>query len=481
MNSRLSRAVATSAAVAISVFAGTQFDVRDAHPADAAQLSFGGNGSAGGNAADRAHRDLLDHGPHAKLLTAAHRGQWRDAPENSLPGMRAAFDKGAEMVELDVQLTKDGVPVVMHDTSVNRTTNGTGDVSSFTLAELKQLRLRQGLGGAQAAVTNEPVPTLAEAMNVAKDRGLVNLDKAWPYREQTWQVLVDTHTIDIGLFKSDASVPEVQAFRTAHPSALYMHILTNANMTSVDQFGADQPVGYEVQFGSQYDPVARKPFLDRVSARSRIFVNAMWYGLADHFTDEASLVDPRRGWEALVTSFDASIIQTDDVEKFERWQHTGVGDPIPDDAIRIQAEDFLPGEGVGYHDAEAQNQGGLAMRPGEGVDIQDADGNVRVSWMRGGEWLTYAVDVPKTRTYTVAARASSPYSPAGTYTLSFDGGAESQRVPVLNTTDHNKEVLQPSGVTQRLTAGRHIVKVSLPADAFQNWNLDYLQLTPVGH
>ena len=160
----------------------------------------------------------------------------------------------------------------------------------------------------------------------------------------------------------------------------------------------------------------------------------------------------------MVTSFDATIIQTDDVEKFERWLRTGVADPVPDSGVRIQGEDFLPGEGVGYHDADVQNQGGLGMRPGEGVDVADADGNVRVGWMRGGEWLTYEVVVPRTRTYAVAARVS-----------------------ILNTTDHNKEELQPSGVSQRLTAGRHIIRVSLPADAFQNWNLDYLQLTPVGH
>ncbi len=49
-------------------------------------------------------------------------------------------------------------------------------------------------------------------------------------------------------------------------------------------------------------------------------------------------------------------------------------------------------------------------------------------------------------------------SPAGTYTLAFDTGAESKRVSILNTTDHNKEELQTSGVTQRLTACRHSIR-----------------------
>jgi hypothetical protein len=168
-----------------------------------------------------------------------------------------------------------------------------------------------------------------------------------------------------------------------------------------------------------------------------------------------------------------------------RWGHPrGLLDnssPLPASCVPGQGEDFLPGEGVGYHDSDVQNQGGLGVRPGEGVDVADADGNVRVGWMRGGEWLTYEVVVPRTRTYAVAARVSPPYSPAGTYTLSFDHGAESKRVPILNTTDHNKEELQPSRVTQRLTAGRHTIRLNLPADAFQNWNLDYIQLTAVAH
>jgi len=445
-------------------------------------LAFGGQGHGGRTAAERAYRDLLDHGDDAKILTAAHRGQWRDAPENSLPAITAAFDDGAEVVELDVRLTSDGVPVLMHDETVDRTTDGTGKVSSFTLAQIRELRLKEHLGGAQTALTDERIPTLAEAMTVAADRGLVNLDKGWPAREEIWDVLVDTGTVRNGLFKSDAPVAEVQAFREAHPGALYMHMISDDNLAAFDEFGDDQPVGYEVVFGTEQDAVARAPFLARLAGESRVWINSMWDGLADHLTDEASLIDPSRGWESLVTTFHASMIQTDDVEKLERWLRTGEADPVPRGSVRVQAEDYAPGgEGVAYHDADGGNRGGLDMRPGDDVDISDADGNVRVSWMRGGEWLTYEVDVPRTGRYELSARVSSPYTPAGAYTASFDGGAESERVAVLTTTSHNKQELQPSGVVQRLTRGTHTVRVSLPEDAYQNWNLDYLQLDPVTH
>lgn len=485
---RLRRTATSALAVALTAAAavGGTTAATSPHRADAAPtttdtaVAFGGTGHGGKTDAERAYRDLLDHGDDAKILTAAHRGQWRDAPENSLPAIEAAFDDGAEIVELDVRLTSDGIPVLMHDETVDRTTDGSGEVSSFTLAEIRELRLKEHLGGEQTALTDERIPTLAEAMEVASDRGLVNLDKGWPAREEIWDILVDTGTVRNGLFKSDASVDEVQAFREAHPDALYLHMISDDNLASFDEFGDDQPVGYEVVFGTEQDAVARAPFLERLAGESRVWANSMWDGLADHLTDEASLIDPSRGWERLVTTFRASMIQTDDVAAVEHWIRTGEGDTVPRGSVRVQAEDFAPGgEGVAYHDVDAENRGGLDMRPGEGVDISDADGNVRVSWMRGGEWLTYEVDVPRTGRYELSARVSSPYTPAGTYTVSFDGGPQSERVDVLSTTDHNKQELQASGVVQRLTEGRHTVRVNLPDDTFQNWNLDYLQLDRV--
>ncbi|MFI8526226.1 glycerophosphodiester phosphodiesterase family protein [Promicromonospora sukumoe] len=494
MNSRIrtrAGAVVTTAALVLSgaaaSVAGTPAGAPsvDAGPADAASSSamhagHGGPGHGGRTPAERAYRDLLDHGPDAKILTAAHRAQWRSAPENSEPAILAAFKDGAEIVELDVQLTADGVPVLMHDTTVDRTTNGTGRVDSLTLEQIEGLRLREGLGGAQAALTDEGVPTLAEAMRLAKDRGLVNLDKGWPFREEIWAVLTETGTVRNGLFKSDAPVEQVQEFRAAHRGAVYMHMVTDANLADVEKFGDDQPVAYEVNFDSTADAVARRPFLDRVASGSRVWSNTMWNGLSERMTDEASLIDPLRGWQALVEGYNTTIFQTDDVEKLESWLRTGEGDPLPRGAVRVQAEDFLPGEGVGYHDLEPANRSNLQMRPGEGVDIQDLDGAVSLGWMRGGEWLTYSVEVPKTGTYEVAVRASSPYSPAGTYTVSFDDGAPSARVAVRNTTSHAKQVLQPSGVTQRLTKGTHTLRISLPEDAYQNWNLDRIELVPAG-
>lgn len=177
-------------------------------------------------------------------------------------------------------------------------------------------------------------------MEVARDRGLVNLDKGWAEREAVWDVLTRTGTVHNGLFKSDAPVAEVEEFLAAHPRALYMHKITDAGIGDVERFGDDRPVAYEVTFDSVQDAVARRPFLDALARHSRVWSNTMGNGLSDHMTDEASLTDPLRGWEALARGFRTTVFQTDDAEKVESWLRSGEGDPVPRGAVRVQAEDF---------------------------------------------------------------------------------------------------------------------------------------------
>src|SRR4029079_8209302 len=96
----------------------------------------------------------------------------------------------------------DGARVRLHDDTVDGTTNGTGSVASKTLAQIKALRLKNGLGGAQAAVSTQPVATLKEALALIDNRALINLDKAWGYRDQILAELIETGTVETAVFKS---------------------------------------------------------------------------------------------------------------------------------------------------------------------------------------------------------------------------------------------------------------------------------------
>jgi glycerophosphoryl diester phosphodiesterase len=101
-------------------------------------------------------------------LFAAHRGGALLWPENSLLAFRMAAEQlGADFLELDVHLSKDGEVVVIHDSTLDRTTTGRGPVRSQTLTELRTLRLRDGTG----AVTEEILPTLDEVTALALRSG----------------------------------------------------------------------------------------------------------------------------------------------------------------------------------------------------------------------------------------------------------------------------------------------------------------------
>jgi glycerophosphoryl diester phosphodiesterase len=91
---------------------------------------------------------------------AAHRGGAALWPENSLLAFREALALGVDLLELDVHLSADGVPVVVHDASLERTTEGTGAVGERPAAELTRLRLR----GPDGAITGERLPTLDDVL-----------------------------------------------------------------------------------------------------------------------------------------------------------------------------------------------------------------------------------------------------------------------------------------------------------------------------
>lgn len=102
----------------------------------------------------------------------AHRGNSSERPENTLAAFASALDLGVTAIELDVQLTRDGHLIVLHDPTLDRTTNGTGPAADRTLAEIRALSAGYGdLFG--EAFASERVPTLAEVLGLARGRSRV--------------------------------------------------------------------------------------------------------------------------------------------------------------------------------------------------------------------------------------------------------------------------------------------------------------------
>jgi len=106
-------------------------------------------------------------------LILAHRGASGYAPENTMEAFRLALDMGADGFELDVHMTKDGQLVVIHDETVDRTTDGTGFVRDLTLSELKKLDASYGMDAYKGA----KIPTLSEVFDLIRGtKAIVNVE-----------------------------------------------------------------------------------------------------------------------------------------------------------------------------------------------------------------------------------------------------------------------------------------------------------------
>ncbi len=110
----------------------------------------------------------------ARPFVVSHAACGGHAPENTLAGIRKALDLGADGIEIDVHATADGVPVLLHDDTVERTTDGTGEINGLTLAEAR--RLDAGARQYEGRFAGERIPTLAEVLDLTKGRCLLAIE-----------------------------------------------------------------------------------------------------------------------------------------------------------------------------------------------------------------------------------------------------------------------------------------------------------------
>jgi len=149
----------------------------------------------------------LEDSKNDQIIVIAHRGIWHNAPENSLQAIQNSIEMGVDMVEIDIRVTKDGNLVLMHDQSINRTTNGKGNVKDWTLEQLKTLNLVDGFG----SVTEHKIPTLEEALLLSKDKILINLDKSYNYIDKCYEVMNKTGTLKQVVIKGEKTRSQVES------------------------------------------------------------------------------------------------------------------------------------------------------------------------------------------------------------------------------------------------------------------------------
>lgn len=124
--------------------------------------------------AQEAKRNLFSNLSFDKeFIVIAHRGASGYFPENTMSAFKAAIKMNADMIELDVLLTKDSIPIVFHDEKLNKKTNGKGYVKDFTFAELQKLDAGSWF---DEKFENEKIPSLREVLEYCKNKILVNVE-----------------------------------------------------------------------------------------------------------------------------------------------------------------------------------------------------------------------------------------------------------------------------------------------------------------
>lgn len=123
----------------------------------------------------------MDFLEHEGVLNIAHRGASRAAPPNTIAAFRAAVEAGADGIELDVHLSADGVPVVIHDSTVDATMDGRGRVADLTLGQLKQLDAGSSF---DPTFAGERIPELEEVLEMTGESTLINVElKSTSFRD----------------------------------------------------------------------------------------------------------------------------------------------------------------------------------------------------------------------------------------------------------------------------------------------------------
>ena len=144
------------------------------------------------------------HDPSSnKILIAAHRALHTKYPENSLIAFQHSIDSGVDIIETDIRTTKDGKLILLHDGTVDRTTDGKGELRDFTFDELQKLELDKE----SEDPNNHKVPLAEAALNLAHGKIMIDLDIKDVFVKHLVNLVHKTHTEEqVLFFDSDFAV-----------------------------------------------------------------------------------------------------------------------------------------------------------------------------------------------------------------------------------------------------------------------------------
>ena len=257
------------------------------------------------------------------VVVVCHRGDWRNYPENSLGAIESVIRMGADIVEIDLKLTKDSVLVLSHDRTCNRMTTGKGDISTMTYDSLATFNLKTAHN---VAIPGTRITTFQEALEACKDRIVINVDQGYQYYNLVVKLTDALDMTDQILIKGKKA-REVVAREMEGSRMMYMPIIDIQKPKGKDLFAqyedwyaqtGEKPLAYEVCFSELNEEV--EACCQKVIAQgSKLWINTLWASLCGGYEDDAAFEgDPDKVYGKIL-DLGTSIIQTDRPELLIGW------------------------------------------------------------------------------------------------------------------------------------------------------------------
>lgn len=256
---------------------------------------------------------LLQNPASKNIMVAAHRGDWRNAPENSIPALLNSIKMGVDIMELDLNRTKDGHLIVLHDRTLDRSTTGKGKPEEYTLEEIKKFRLRNGLG----RPTKNLIPTFKEMLEIARGKILIDVDKGYDYFPQVIKELKETGTLNqaiVNIISENPSYSEIVKQYGAFDDTFFIMPIVDLKKQNaqevIDSYTNRKNVIFQPVFDvDSYLLISIFPVLKN---NNGIWINSLWDSLNGGHSDETAVEGGKKdeswGW---ITKQGATIIQTD--------------------------------------------------------------------------------------------------------------------------------------------------------------------------
>ena len=268
--------------------------------------------------------DYIDYiaDPARRCAVVAHRGAWHGAPENSLAAIEQAIRIGADIIEIDVRKSADGVLFLMHDDTLLRMAGIDRDAETLTMAQLQAIALRADDGGDGRALTDQRIPTLEQALELVRGSIFADLDlmdrALFPEVAACARAMQATAWVDLKTtVMTDAHVDWVKAQDIAGVPFMAM---ASFDRDSVEQtlalLARLKPFMSEIRFDALDTIAANRAAFD--AAGMALWKNTLDQANSGSWTDTAALTDPDSIWGRLIDA-GISAIQTDQPEALKAY------------------------------------------------------------------------------------------------------------------------------------------------------------------